>query len=136
MSKLVPDYGPDAGGNEILLHGNNFDPFKESVDMIQNANDTFCTFEGLGKMPLRVINSTRAYCEVPPNIYGLDMTTVEITLNNQNYTDDERIYKFYRPPKIYSIDNGEGPTKGGTKVTIFGDEFKKGKDIICLFGDK
>ena len=39
-------------------------------------------FEGLGKMKASVINATKAFCEAPPN-YVLDMTYVEITLNDQ-----------------------------------------------------
>jgi len=46
----VPNYGPDSGGNNILLKGSNFHPFVEHSE-IDNRNDTFCTFEQIGKVP-------------------------------------------------------------------------------------
>jgi len=75
----VPDRGPDTGGNKILLKGRNFQPFL-NLD-IDNSNDTFCYFENLGKVPAKVINSTKAYCIAPPS-YVLRQTIVEITLND------------------------------------------------------
>lgn len=77
--ELVPNYGPDSGGNKVLVKGNNFAPFvAESID---NTNDTFCEFEGIGKVPVQPINSTKLICIAPPN-YILDKTYVEVTLNN------------------------------------------------------
>jgi hypothetical protein len=54
-------------------------PFIDSD--IDNQNDTFCIFEGLGKVQATVINSTKLYCEAPPN-YVVEQTLVEVTLNN------------------------------------------------------
>ena len=34
---------------------------------LMNANDTFCYFDGLGKVHARVVSSTKAYCTVPPS---------------------------------------------------------------------
>lgn len=48
---------------------------------IDNTNDTFCEFEGIGKVKAYPINSTKMYCEAPPN-YVLEKTFVEVTLNN------------------------------------------------------
>jgi hypothetical protein len=80
------------------------------------------------------INSTKLYCEAPPN-FVLDETRVEITLNNQQYTDDNVPYYYYRPPQVFDVDPREGPTKGGTRVIVFGNRFKDSKNITCRFGD-
>lgn len=80
MTELVPNYGPDSGGNKVLVKGNNFMPFVELND-IDNQNDTFCEFEGIGKVQAEVINSTKLFCVAPPN-FILDQTIVEVTLNN------------------------------------------------------
>lgn len=58
----------------------------------------------------------------------MDFTYVELTLNNQNYTDDNTPYFYYRPPKIYDIEPREGPTRGGTEVTIFGSNWQLDKE--------
>jgi hypothetical protein len=130
----VPNYGPDSGGNKVLIKGNNFRPFDLKND-IDNTNDTFVSFEGIGKVKAHVINSTKMWVEAPPN-FILDVTYLEITLNNQQYTDDNIPYYYFRPPKLYDVDPREGPTKGGTEVTIYGDDFKERKKIRCNFGNK
>jgi hypothetical protein len=80
ISMLDPDRGPDAGGNKVLLKGRNFMPFKEETQ-IDNANDTFCMFENIGKVPAVLINSTKLTCVAPPS-FVLRQTMVELTLNN------------------------------------------------------
>lgn len=64
---------------------------------IDNFNDTFVEFEGLGKVKAFPINSTKLIVEAPPN-FLFDKTFVELTLNNQQYTDDNIPYYYYKPP--------------------------------------
>lgn len=103
ITELVPDRGPDAGGTRVLVKGRNFLPFKEHSDKIDNANDTFCKFENLAKVPATIINSTKAICYSPPS-YILRSSIVEITLNNQQYTDDNTVFYYYRPPYLFDVD--------------------------------
>ena len=86
-------------------------------------------------MPATLINATKLVCEAPPSINDISVTGVDVTLNNQNYTDDDVPYYYYKPPKIYYMVPQEGPTKGGTDVRIFATEFKSNKKIICIFGE-
>jgi len=79
ITELVPDRGPDAGGTKVLLKGRNFYPFNYLG--VDNANDTFCKFENLAKVPAKIINSTKAICYSPPS-YILRSSVVELTLNN------------------------------------------------------
>jgi len=44
IEELVPNHGPEMGGTRIMLKGRNFYPFKDYLDEINNANDTFCAF--------------------------------------------------------------------------------------------
>ena len=134
VTRLVPNYGPDSGGNRVIVYGQNFFPFK-GEDIENLNNDTFCLFEGLGKVQAWVINSTKIYCEAPPN-FVVEHTNVEITLNNQQYTDDNVPYFYYKPPQVFDVDPREGPTKGGTKVLVLGNRFKEHKNITCKFGNK
>ncbi len=136
VASLDPNYGPDVGGNNITFKGSNLHPFIDET-MINNANDTFCVFWDLNakKMPATLINSTKLICEAPPSINDISVTGVDVTLNNQNYTDDDVPYYYYKPPKIYYMVPSEGPTKGGTDVRIFATEFKTNKHILCIFGE-
>lgn len=70
-------------------------------------------------------------CVAPPS--EIDSADVYITLNNQDYSDDNIIYYWYKAPKLYDITPKYGPTEGGTKVHLFGTDFKKDKQMQCLF---
>ena len=80
IAQLLPDRGPDSGGTKIVAKGNNFNPFKD--EPIDNLNDTFCIFEGLGKVKATPLNSTKITFASPPS-YLLRQAVVECTLNNQ-----------------------------------------------------
>lgn len=113
VTEVVPNYGPDSGGVRILLKGLNFRPFSDLGDEVNNDNDTFCLFEGIGKVKAIIISSTKAYCEAPTS-QTLQATKIELTLNNQQYTDDELPFFYYHPPEVFDCEPREGPTKGGT----------------------
>jgi hypothetical protein len=153
ISKLTPNYGPATGGNEIEVLGAAFDPFSElsphfrelvetsptaiqDISTLQeanrlNKNDTFCIFDGVGKTKAKIISSTMAICPVPPSTK--DSAEVYITLNNQQYSDDEILYYWYKAAKIYQISPKYGPTEGGTQVHMYGTGFQKGKQLLCVF---
>ena len=107
------------------------------VFTISNANDTFCIFHDLGIQSVaRVVNSTKLACIVPPTFNDITVTGVDITLNGQDQTDDDVPYYYYKPPKINDLEPKEGPTKGGTVVHIYAQEFKRNKHIICIWNLK
>ena len=116
----------------MLLLGNNFDPFKNYP--VDNYNDTFCNFEGLTLTPAKVINSNKAICKAPPS-YVYREAEVELTLNNQQFTDDQELYHYYKPPYVFDIDPPQGPTGGSTEVTLIGTNFEDSKFAQCKFGD-
>jgi hypothetical protein len=132
----VPNYGPDSGGNIIELRGSSYFPFADFANEIDNSNDTFCIFQDEGKTPLKAISSTRAQCEVPANIAHLEMTYLDVSLNNVDWTDDNVPYFYYKPPRLSDVQPREGPTRGGTHVIVYGSEFKFDKKILCVFGNK
>lgn len=90
-----------------------------------NKNDTFCVFQNVGKMKAMIISSTQAICKAPAS--DIDSAEVFITLNNQDYSDDDVLYYWYKAPKLYDISPKYGPTDGGTKVHLFGTDFQKDK---------
>ncbi len=133
---IDPEFGPDAGGNKVMLYGNNFHPFQDYRDdpQMPNMNHSVAQFEGLGMVPLTVINSTKAYCYAPPN-YILDKVVLEMSLNAQQFTNDENVYYYYRPPQVFEADPLEGSIAGGTEVIVYGDRFDLSKEMQCKFGD-
>jgi hypothetical protein len=144
IAKLVPNRGPESGGTIITLKGSDFFPFKEDINpkdeyecdsmYCNNFNDTFCGFTEL-KVRTRatVTDSTRATCVAPPSYYWRE-TRVEITLNGVEYTEDEEIFYYYKPPFLFDVVPQEGPLRGGTSVILTGSGFEDTGDIHCDFG--
>jgi hypothetical protein len=119
-----------GGGNDVIIKGSNFNPFN-FTNGIDISNSTFCNFEGINtRVRAYSLNSTKLRCVAPPS-YILDRAIVEVTLNNQQFTDDNVVYYYYKPPEVYDAEPKEGPTIGGTNVTVFGSNFKTDKKIIC-----
>ena len=103
--KITPDYGPMGGGTKVVLKGRDFMPwpfrFEENPnENNNNQNDTFCKWGELGVTPAMVLSSTEAECVSPPNNLHLAWAPVNMTLNNQNHTDDDIRFIYYNPPKI------------------------------------
>ena len=105
-----------------------------SIDISQNV---YCLFKRLGSDGLKVkgyvYKSTIAMCISPASV-DVRETEVEITLNDQQYTDDNRMFTFYRPPLVYDLHPREGPVKGGTDVIIKGANFLNTTTLKCKFG--
>jgi hypothetical protein len=121
------------GGTKILLKGSGFLPFDLKLD-INNRNDTFCSFGTLGKSPAFVISSTEAECVTPANSQHLDYAPVNLTLNNQNYTNSDIRFIYYNPPKILDAEPLLGPVQGSTLINLWGSQFEKKRNITCYFG--
>ena len=56
-------------------------------------------------------------------------------MNNQQFTDNNLVYSYYKPPYIFDLDPRQGPTEGNTNVTIIGTNFKENVPFNCKFGD-
>jgi len=83
-----------------------------------------------------VISSTEAECLSPENNLALSSVTLNLTLNNQNYTDEMVRFLFYNPPNVMDAAPLKGPIKGGTDVHIWGNKFEKNRNLKCIFGEK
>lgn len=64
----------------------------------------------------------------------LEYATLNLTLNNQNYTQDDIKFLYYNPPKILNAEPLLGPVRGGTEVNLWGAQFEKNRNISCIFG--
>jgi len=81
----------------------------------------------------QILNSTRAVCVAPPSYY-YKQTSVELSLNAQDYTDDNTQYYYYKPPFLFDAQPAQGPVEGGTNVTVVGSNFNNTGNITCKFG--
>lgn len=90
-------------------------------------------WEGLGKMRANVISYTLCQCQVPANTAGLQTLHVQLTLNNQNVSEGA-VFTYYNPPVIVDAGPLRGPVRGGTEVHVYGPNYDKGRNVICIFG--
>jgi len=88
------------------------------------------------RLKANITSSTRATVIAPPCPEGFNQSVIEISLNDQQYSDNNVIYRYYRRPTLYYITPREGPIKGGTVVTAVGQNFRDTKEITCKFGDQ
>ena len=86
------------------------------------------------KVPAVVHSSTSVTCIAPESLY-YHKSDVEITLNDQQYTDDAVKFYWYKPPNLFSGNPLEGPVTGGTEVTLTGTNFENTTTLQCKFGD-
>lgn len=107
------------------------------------SNTSFCLFQNISNLDspgvksiAYAIDSTHTSCMVPINNNELKLTSINLTLNDQQYTEDVELIYFFKSPIVYDIDPREGPTKGGTEVIVFGDRFNSTGNITCKFGNK
>jgi hypothetical protein len=66
----------------------------------------------------------------------LDWVPVNLTLNNQFYTDENIKFLFFNPPKVLDAEPSKGPVRGGTEIHIWGTQYEKRRNITCLFNDQ
>jgi hypothetical protein len=144
---LIPPKGPWFGGTNITLRGRNFKPFIDAE--IDNTKDRYCMFDfdkntdtkfrfndntpHLVKTKAYIETSTIAYCVSPPMVDEIYTAFVEITLNDQEYTDDERIFTYYLIPKLIDVNPREGPVVGGTRLIAIGENFINQGNVTCKF---
>lgn len=131
VARLEPNKGPDTGGTTVHIRGQYFNP---SLGLsFNNYNMTLCRFGKLLTTVAKVISSTEIVCTSPPSYVDREVP-VEITLNNQEWTDDGILFHYYHPPMIYSIEPRIGPVSGGTEVKVIGSNFVNTGFVICKFG--
>jgi len=109
VSSLAPGSGPVSGGTVITVHGFNF------VD----SDALYCRFGGDGAgVTARWISSSKVECVAPAHALG--SVSVEVTLNDADYTDDGISFTFVKDVLLTSIVPAAGPAGGDTLVTLSG----------------
>ena len=107
VTLVDPNIGPETGGNVVTLRGDNFKPLRPELGELDISNSTFCSFTALNIPPIRatILDSTKATCVAPASYYWRE-TGVELTLNDQDYTDDATKYRYYKPPFLFDAEPG------------------------------
>ncbi|MFJ5219457.1 IPT/TIG domain-containing protein [Streptomyces sp. NPDC088354] len=106
LNSVVPNTGPAAGGNNVVLNGSGF----TGVTAVK-----FGTTAALGY----TVNSTTQITAVAPAGTG----AVPVTVATPGGTSNSVTYTYTAQPVLASVSPSQGPTAGGTTVTLTGSGF-------------
>ena len=67
--------------------------------------------------------------------YHIWQVSLEYSSNGQQYTEEELLFAYYRPPALSSASPSSGPLAGSTDVRLAGAELRgRGSHPVCAFG--
>ena len=125
VSIVVPTSGVTAGGTLLTVHGAGF----------LGACLPRCSFGGIERfVNASVADDGRMLCHTPPGDADY-VSTVEVSLNAQQYTDDGATFTYYPPFTTDDVRPVSSPLRGGTVVTLRGSGFQDFPTLQCKFGD-
>jgi N-acetylneuraminic acid mutarotase len=117
IKKVEPRYGgPLRGGTEITITGSNF------------MEGVVVTIGEKRVQQLDLFSPTELRLETPPGTAG--PKPVRVTNPDGQEAMEEDGFSYNRAPRIISISPSAGPLEGGTPITITGERFIRGLDVL------
>jgi len=104
LSALTPDKGPISGGTTVTLTGTNL------------SGATAVRFDGIAASSFTVNSATQITAVSPPHAAG----EAEVTVTTPGGTSNPGSYVYLTIPTLLSLTPAQGPTHGGTVITLTG----------------
>ena len=123
ITGLNPSFGPQTGGNTVVISGSNF--------IMGGFGPTSVLFGG-NAAPFIVINDNRITATAPSGS-GVQQVRIVHPVSGTSDFRTEANYTYSSGPLINSLTPAHGPSTGGSVVTITGTGFVPG--AIVKFGD-
>jgi hypothetical protein len=108
VTAINPNQGPTAGGTAVTITGTNF------------TGATGVTMGGAAATSVAVVNATTITAKTPAHAAG-PASVVVTTPVGSNAANT--LFTYLAPPTVTAISPNQGPTSGGTAVTITGTNF-------------
>jgi hypothetical protein len=123
ITSIDPTSGSESGGEEVELTGVGF------------TGATAVTFGGVAGTDIDVENDTTLRVMTPEHAPGA--VEVRVTAGGETNADSDNVMFTFEadPPAITGIVPDEGPTAGGTVVTISGSGFTGATDVVFSVTD-
>ena len=114
VTSVSPNSGVAAGGTAVTITGTNF------------AAGATVTFGSASATNVVVVNSTTITATTPAGSAGAVTVTVTVSGQSGSLTNG---FTYVVPPTVTSVSPNNGPTTGGTVVTITGTNFVSGATV-------
>lgn len=137
IAYVVPRFGPLTGNTTVTLFGSYF----------YDTGTILCSFGSLRGIRGTFDNLTNTITCITPNQTTVGTVSVEVALNGQQYTHDSVKFTYYQPADAVTISlpgpnvrqctgicPRSGPTTGGTRVVVSGQNFLETNETKCKFG--
>lgn len=122
LIEFVPPFGPISGNFSVKISGG---PFYDT-DQLR------CKF-GDRVIKAFYLDEGHIHCFAPP--YPMGACPLEVTNNDQDYTQLRKPFYFYQDPALSRISPVSGPARtGGTLVYVYGQGFINTTYLTCKFG--
>jgi hypothetical protein len=123
VASVSPNQGPAAGGTPVTITGEDFLSTPPCV--------TTVTIGGAPAVGVVVASDTQIYCDTPSGSEG----PADVAVTSPGGTGTlVGGFTYYLAPTVTSINPNQGPTAGGTKVTIVGTKFVPGFTSVSIGG--
>jgi hypothetical protein len=119
ITGVAPDRGPTSGGTTITLTGTSF-----------VAGSTSVTVDGQACLALNVQSDTTLTCTTPPGAAGIR----EIRVTTPGGVSLAAYFTYDDVPKLTAVSPNQGPTAGGTTITLTGTAFVAGSTTVTVGG--
>jgi hypothetical protein len=120
VTEVIVGEGPTTGGTPVTIIGRFFDEM-EGGEFIVLFGETEC-------LDVVIVSSTLITCTTPPGPEGFVDVSVE------NHPDSRGIlfagFLYIPPPIVIDVLPGEGPTFGGERVRVIGENFREGAIVF------
>ena len=131
VTSISPSFGPITGGTRVVLTGTGF----------PRTNKLQCRFGERGILvPAIWVAPTVVECIVPM-VTTVQSVLVQLTSNTVDFTtpSDDILFSYIPPVRVLDISPSQGPSRGGTVVTVRGSGFVSNDPTIsqlykCSFG--
>jgi hypothetical protein len=123
VTGVVPSSGPLSGGTSVIITGSNY------------HSPATVSFGGVAAIQAVVQNTSTIVARSPAESAGSVDVTVTTT-GGTSATSAADVYTYVAPPTVTSVSPSDGPSSGGTQVTITGTNFVGSTKVVFFGGVK
>ncbi len=128
VTQVTPPSGPTAGGTEVLIEGRFFREVEGGEFLVTFTHELI---DGpLALLDVEVLSQGLIRAVTPPAPEGF----VDVTVQNLAVSSGTLLagYEYVPPPMVERVEPEDGPTFGGERVRVIGDNFQSG--AVVSFG--